>query len=173
MKTNGTGYLRQAFKLIEHFDPATLAAMKRAPWRIATGGAELVFEELMHAGIDPREAIPLAQHYDAGALGLTIQPKPGLEDHLPAELAGATWINPGKINLQAREAGLDLDHLTASVLVHEFDHYNGGGEPSAYTAGSRFAMRMGDYQLFAVSEATRKAAEQRELMERIPGLVSV
>lgn len=158
MKTNGTGQLRPAIRLIQQFDPATWARMKAADWTVEAIGANDLFGIMVRNGVPFDEARGTSAHFAQFGMGLTLTGNPNNPGLISGELDGNTWLNLDRLNLASEQTGIALDNLTASVLVHEFNHHEGGDEPEAYNAGSNFARRLGDRKLLATSEQSRRDA---------------
>ena len=57
-------------------------------------------------------------------------------------LAHSTWLNKPNIEKKAGEMDVPLDEWLATVVVHEFKHESGYGEPEAFAAGTAFARRI-------------------------------
>jgi len=165
MQTNGTGYLRQPFKLIREADPQLFKTMQATYWPVLTAGWEELATRLMRAGMAPQEALKQGLSYGQTALGLTLLPMDGRTE--PSDdLDFATFMNREHVSEMVEAFGMNEVNLVAATLVHEFVHRQGeSNEDPAYSAGSAFAMKIDDLQVYMASEMGRHQAAAMGLME--------
>jgi len=165
MQTNGTGYLRQPFKLIREADPQLFKTMQATYWPVLTANWEEMAISLLHAGMNFQDALMQSNDYRETALGVTLLPMDGRTE--PKEdLDFATFINREHISEIVEGSGMNEVNLVAATLVHEFVHRQGeSNEDPAYSAGSAFAMKIDDLQVYMASEMGRHQAAAMGLME--------
>jgi hypothetical protein len=153
MRTNDTAYLQPAFDIIRTTDPNLYRRMKNSDWTIHVVDEPSDLLPLLREGLGMPDVYGLAESLD-DANGVTILPQ------APVSVAGDTWLNRPYLNAQADEMHLDRVRVLAYTIAHEFNHHEGGREPTAYTAGTEFAQKMGDRGVAQLSELTRQSVMQ-------------
>lgn len=132
--------LRDAFAVIRRYDPGTYARMAASDWRVSTHmrrafpgiGADGYFEMWL-ASMSGTTAQTMSRRCN-GYQGVT------------GAIAGATWFTAEAAEEAASYMRVPAAYLAASILVHEFAHYDQPcGRPAivqetpAYAAGAAFA----------------------------------
>jgi hypothetical protein len=163
MKTNNKTWLTPALRLVKRYQPNTYEAMVNAEWTVYAVFSE---KDLLPVSrqISVDDTLSLAEEINHG-LAVTCA-GPDNEDvplwakmlaggGPPAPLKHTTWVNVPAITRQAQHGGVNPVSLAAYVLVHEWWHRRGYGEEKAYSAGTRFALKMGEPGIARMSEETK------------------
>lgn len=156
MKTTDIKWLQPAMDVVAKTDPATWKRMDKADWTVHP-----VSDPSDLDGIDPWSALQLADELDS-AFGVTVRSSRLAHP----DVYRTTWLNVPMIENKARDdLKVPVAHFAADVLVHEFNHREGGDESDAFKAGTAFAQKMGDPSVASFSRETG----QREVMEEYFG----
>lgn len=163
--THNHDKMKPVMRLIEKYAPNTYEAMQNAYWPVTLVMDGQDFADIARK-IPELELYSLADTLASG-LGVTCRPNPNRISNAAVALDNTSWLNFHGINTQADEAGVDGAKLAAAVLVHEWTHRRGYGEPEAYAAGARFARAMGEEKIARSQENTgRRVALEAQWRNR-------
>jgi hypothetical protein len=167
MKYNNTELMEPVMDLIRKYDPNKHEAMMNTYWPVtAVSSMDDMLPIAKEVGVS--RAMEIASTVNDG-LGLTVQkmrdtPETAWEDE-PKPLWHTSWLNVPGIIHQARRMNVVPFKLGATVLVHEWTHRRGYGEPEAYAAGEKFAFTMSEPEI-ARSQRETGARVAREQADR-------
>lgn len=150
MHSDDPEFTGPAFAVIRDNDPGTYARMVSSPWQvhvIETGEEQSIIDYAVSYG--PQNVLVLLDSIP-GAFGTTPQ------DHHGNGIHHTFLFKPAFTQDGFERPDSPPEEFLAAVLVHEFDHDNGGGESEAFDAGSAFAEAVKDCNLWRFSEDTRK-----------------
>lgn len=164
---NNHDKMKPVMRLIEKYAPNTYEAMLNAYWPVTLVIDGSDFDDI--TGKIPAEEVFSLSDTLASGLGVTCRPNPNRWSDAAVALDWTSWLNFHGINMQAGEMGVDAAKLAATVLVHEWTHRRGYGEPEAYAEGAKFARAMGEERIARSQESTglRVAREERRAPRRL------
>jgi hypothetical protein len=154
---NHTATMKQVMRLIEKHAPNTYDAMQNAYWPVTMIATQADFDEVTREAsyFEKASLADDLQH----ALGITFTPRD--PEHTTA-LSYCSVLNAPALMEQAADDGYSPVKLAATVLVHEWTHRRGYGEPEAYAAGAKFARAMGEERIARSQERTGAKIEQQQ-----------
>jgi hypothetical protein len=172
MQINHPELTTPALQLIKQHTPNTYEAMQNAHWPVTAVTSEQDLAPISKR-IEDDELDYLAwaiQHGLGCTLGMITDETPQElieNDQTPDVLRTTTWLNIPGIARQAYHGDVDPGKLLADVMVHEWTHRRGYGEEKAYTAGTDFALKIGEPDIARMSEHTRRnMRREKALKER-------
>jgi|SRR5579859_2220110 len=133
-------FLRAGFDLVRQYDPETYERMTRDKWLVSTD-----FDEIFGLARDVNSGQRLSDDFGAW---FTVQAAYGatVSDANPTVVAPEplVYINRDSIERWASKAGVNPAAVTASTLVHEYEHTHESDmdETAAFRAGSAFAAKL-------------------------------
>lgn len=149
--TTNAQWIQRAMSVIAYYAPDIARRIHLAPETLTViNGPEEMLDLINEVGL--ANAFVMAEDMDI-AFGMTIRPD---DEHPDVPLQGNIWLSKPNIERQALEMGVPVELFAADVLVHEFKHHDGYGEPEAYDAGTAFARTMGVPQLIQLSEEGKR-----------------
>jgi hypothetical protein len=162
--TNSQSWFRPAFQVIRDTDPAVYRRMVASDWQVTAVDAPHDVDDVAEQDslTDAGQVLVELQN----SFGETLTPKPDLPESavMPAILKYHTWLSCQAIEEHAAEMGVALPKFAADVLVHEFDHIEGGDESRARDAGTEFGRKLGEPAIIKMSERDRQGAVIESMM---------